>query len=687
MKAVCVVLVVFLLSSPAIALVDRIHSLKSEGDIIRPNVIFIVLDATRADHCSCYGYKRHTTPHIDSISRKGALFLNHFSNETYTKASLPQYMTSRYITKHFYNYTSQWGLPIWDFQSFAEGDAEQTTLPEVFNRNNYKTLLSTDHDIILRKSDFGQLFDECLTYHVSPDSIDQNIAGLISWIQNNQKENFFIYCHVMSPHAPYNLVYNETREFLKELGVDEEEMMNAFTSDTDILGASSEARDGEATLKKWRRSTAALFYDLYSNRKRSRLKQGATITDLCFESKGKLGKGIQRRLELLNALYDGNLKYADKWIGMLYKTLQDLALADDTLFIITSDHGENLGEHNRLCHGGPPWDSVTKVPMVMVYPHGIQQNTIVKHLSEAVDIMPTILDICKISLDAGKKMDGVSLFSSLHDPHACKEFVLPSPNAIRTLQSKQLLNDDAFQNYSQFYNIIDDPKEQHNIYKQNIAVVDRLIALRENRLSRPYDRFNKANKTMSVKNSFCIFPSNSQVAGNEMPMYDPLKVWETILSDTNCNEQWVQQDGPDCVSEVCFFPSQDEPCGTLILARDDFPPGSYHVFVAIRTLSDIIQWPFEQDWFMFRIGKDGRFFTPLGMMRIDQVGDNAYYLDLGEVYLKESGFSMEIFLSPLDRHPCVLSHIKFVPEGGKSSMENKQERSEKNQALRSLGYL
>lgn len=73
-------------------------------------------------------------------------------------------------------------------------------------------------------------------------------------------------------------------------------------------------------------------------------------------------------LEYLKILYDSNLKHTDNYIGVLYNKLVDLGLEDETLIVITSDHGENLGEHNVLGHGFRTYDSVTHVPLIMVYP-------------------------------------------------------------------------------------------------------------------------------------------------------------------------------------------------------------------------------------------------------------------------------------------------------------------------------
>ena len=64
-----------------------------------PNVLFIILDAARADHFSCYGYRKHTTPRMDGIGLKGVLFLNNFSPATATVYSVPRIFLSRYFCR------------------------------------------------------------------------------------------------------------------------------------------------------------------------------------------------------------------------------------------------------------------------------------------------------------------------------------------------------------------------------------------------------------------------------------------------------------------------------------------------------------------------------------------------------------------------------------------------------------
>ena len=122
------------------------------GEDEAPNVLLIVLDAARADHFSCYGYEKSTTPHIDRLADDGVVFLNHHANATYTHASLPKMFSSRFYSRSIFSNTLwRWRIrretPESLFQSF---DDEQIFLPEVMSQNGYRTGIFHNH-VLLRK--------------------------------------------------------------------------------------------------------------------------------------------------------------------------------------------------------------------------------------------------------------------------------------------------------------------------------------------------------------------------------------------------------------------------------------------------------------------------------------------------------------------------------------------------------
>ena len=117
----------------------------------RPNVIFIVLDASRADHFSGYGYPKDTTPRMDRLAAEGAVFLNNFSQGSDTQTSLPRILSSRhYSLKIFQEDRLSWGLRQRTPETVSKmRDAEQAFLPEMLSAAGYRTAIVTDHHWII----------------------------------------------------------------------------------------------------------------------------------------------------------------------------------------------------------------------------------------------------------------------------------------------------------------------------------------------------------------------------------------------------------------------------------------------------------------------------------------------------------------------------------------------------------
>jgi len=188
------------------------------GNASSPNIVFIILDAARADHFSCYGYQKNTTPSIDAISLKGVLFLNNFSQATSTSESVSRFMSSRYFSLPIVDdYGLIWGpikkaLPT---EVFLEFYNQQIFLPEVLSMHGYRTALFSNHTWFTKDTYFVRQFDESFSFHVSEDyPVDKEFfTSVAQWIKKNRKKRFFIYCHLMSPHMPY-VPNEEESEFL-----------------------------------------------------------------------------------------------------------------------------------------------------------------------------------------------------------------------------------------------------------------------------------------------------------------------------------------------------------------------------------------------------------------------------------------------------------------------------------------
>ncbi|MEW5802294.1 MAG: sulfatase-like hydrolase/transferase [bacterium] len=104
--------------------------------------------------------------------------------------------------------------------------------------------------------------------------------------------------------------------------------------------------------------------------------------------------------------YDGEIAYTDQCIGLLLKALEKLGVIEDTLIILVADHGESLGEHRENTHGIFLYDATVRVPLILHYP-GLPEGEVYSQPVRTLDILPTVLDLFKISPPQG--LQGKSL--------------------------------------------------------------------------------------------------------------------------------------------------------------------------------------------------------------------------------------------------------------------------------------
>jgi len=619
----------------------------------RPNVIFIVIDAARADHFSCYGYKKNTTTNIDAISRRGALFLNHFSNDVYTRGSLPKIFSSRYFSLPlFENDGWRWGIksenPHIIFRTF---DPEQAFLTEVLSSHNYRTAAFHNQGMFVKETHFVKPFDESFAVFVDLEKYptdEKIISEATAWLRKNKEEKFFVYFHIMSPHVPYP-PKEEDKEFLKD--------------------------ERPSAVEKVRRKL------------RERKEESAKTWS-------------KKELRILKGLYDSNLKHSDKWIGILYDELKELGLDENTLLIISSDHGESLGEHGKLFHGRPPWEPVIHVPLVMVYPPLIPAGAKVRGMTESVDIMPTILDICGIELPGDKSMDGVSLLEFIRNPEAGKKAVF-TDISIRTEEYKYIVDKDLL------YHFTEDSGETKNLAKQNPSIKQRLSSTFDEEMEPYRRRYEDSKREDSPDYPFYYRMHDFKIIpGYALERCCDMRSDNIMLKEAHPKTSWLlnvdwRRFGLFCLPENGVPPP-------LILSAD-IPNGNYRVSALLESAHRISLVP-EESGFRFRwnpqVREDNilsRFFAwltfpfkpfsfPREIALVQRYGRHFYNsLDLGEIEVKNEKLSVQISFNPQDKGLYVIRHIRFFPAASNradsAEDSDKEEFRRKTRELKTLGYL
>ena len=328
------------------------------------SVVFIMLDATRADRLSSFGNPHPTTPTLDRLAASGALFRRHFANSHATRPSFPQLMTGRYyfqnILRAFVPNEHPREFP------FSQDDPTAAFLPGVLRGCGFQTLGVSAHPWFVAASDLGRHFDRLdlvpaeatRGYAAARDVVDQACAA---WRGRDARRPLFLYVHFMDMHMPRYLPEDEPR--FPVVGYD------------------------------WRRRFKATGEPRFHPERRRWVRADARdFTEL------------DRRH--FAAVYDSRLSYTDEELVRLLTTVRE----DDpdlrrTLVVVASDHGEELGEAGRTDHTDSLADGAQHVPWIVAGgPVGAGQ--LCDSFTENIDIAPTLLALLGVPLPPGTRMDG-----------------------------------------------------------------------------------------------------------------------------------------------------------------------------------------------------------------------------------------------------------------------------------------
>ncbi len=331
------------------AIADAVNS--QENDVKKPNVIWILLDGCRPQNLGCYGHTRATSPTLDALAAKGVLFKQQFAQASKTFFSVPSYMTGKYFPvpcfSNRYNKTVLYKRPPEDEFLFGE----------IMRANGYASAMFTNMPLFLPTDRLSKSFDETFIWQQGDKVLLQRWAvmteKLHSWLESKQDAPFFLYIHAADTHFPH-------------------EMLAPYDQWIDP------AYD-----------TNALLPMGYGQNYRRRDNQPFTEADL----------------EYLRAVYDGMILDADDQVRLLLDKLEQLGLSDNTIVLVTADHGQLLGENGyTVAHTGD-WDEVLQVPWIMKGP-GIPAGAQVDALTENTDIVPTLVEL--LSLKTTACFDGKS---------------------------------------------------------------------------------------------------------------------------------------------------------------------------------------------------------------------------------------------------------------------------------------
>jgi len=388
------------------------------------NIVLITIDALRADHLSCYGYPRKTSPNIDKIAEKGIIFKNAIAPSSWTVPSMASLFTSLYPINHgvilgklvdIFRKSLKKKLEDENKMNIVQVLSDELTiLPEILKIHGYTTFGVASNLLLDEKTGFARGFDYFKNLNSLPaPSVNKTIYSWEDKIKRADK--FFLWLHYFDPHHPYHARTPWIEKYTTK----------ALTRKLKLY---DKKRDPEiiSILKKY-----------------AQAKSNYT------------------------ALYDSEINFVDSYVGEL---IQKFELDKNTLIIITADHGEEFLEHGKVGHGYNLYKETINVPLIIKLPNNSRKKTVEKYVN-LIDIMPTILHLLNINTPKqtlGESFHGMGRNYNFAELHA-NETILKT---IMTSEWKYIY--DYYDNTEKLFNIKSDPFELNNLIDKKIKQANKL---------------------------------------------------------------------------------------------------------------------------------------------------------------------------------------------------------------------
>jgi arylsulfatase A-like enzyme len=370
-----------------------------ELDLKNPNIIIIMLESISRDHIHFYGYERNISPNIDLLMNKSIVFNRTYSISSHSDYSQPGFLSSKYML-------------INDIRNSFDLPVSKTFIWDKLKKQNYSTAYISSQDdewvnmikyIDSTNLDYYSysLSDNVYDYgsgNAKKDFDEKTTEKVISWLNSTDTSNpFFLYINLQATHYPYSYPENNTYFYPDE-------------------------------------TTSILSRYVY------------LAEEDVFPS-------INR--------YDNSLLYVDKQIGKIIEELEKKNLMNNSIIILTADHGESFNRtHRYIRHGYGCYEEEYLVPMSIYIPN--QNNRIINNITRHIDVIPTIFDMINISYESNEFQG---------------ELMADSPIVYMASQNQNykigIIKDDIkylidMNSYlSEVYNLTEDSQELNNLIKSS----------------------------------------------------------------------------------------------------------------------------------------------------------------------------------------------------------------------------
>lgn len=443
-----------------------------------PNVLFVVHDALRADVLGCYGNVRVKTPVMDSLAARGVLFENAFVQAPYTGSSFASFFTGKHLRRHGFVKMVP-GLRMEPSITLASHLDDGRRLdgrrlePSDFHSATFMTGALSHASGLMRGFDsyFEAMDGRALVDAANPWSrfraelvlsvvackFEQRLFGepvrrvAQEWFRENGRKRFFAMAHFYSTHTPY----------------DPPQELRALYCDPDYRGP----------------------VDAFYSHHREMIESGAATP-------------TEADKQQIRNLYYAGVTHCDRMLGDLLKTLDERGVLDNTIVVVTADHGEELDDHGLWEHNHM-FNTNLRVPLIVAAPGRLPSGVRVRELVQSIDLLPSLCELMGLEVpheerpdDQGRNyglVDGVSFVSlangggPIHDAAFAEngqemavqdlewKLIVRAPDDLAKETLESIAEHDVYP--AKLFHLAQDPGETRNVLEPHRDQAERLFAI------------------------------------------------------------------------------------------------------------------------------------------------------------------------------------------------------------------
>ena len=415
----------------------------------KPNILLFAIDSLLADHMSCYGYPRLTTPHLDKFASEGTLFEKTYSAHIPTTPAYSSMLTGR----------DCFGTEVVALRHQGPLTKKVKTLAEICRGAGYNTTCvgfgwnpaSRGFDKYLEFTGWGSWAEGRSPKAQNLNDVAQPEIDRL----NGEKKPWFMMVRHMDPHSPYLPPVPFDRMFYH----------------------------GDETDPKNKSMQPVWDFKPFRDYFATWMPPGCTDKDYVI------------------AQYDGAVAYMDACIARIFTQLQNLGILDNTIVVINGDHGETLYDHECWFDHHGMYDVTLHVPLIIRYPKKVPAGKRIAGYNQHKDLVPSLMELAEIKTST--KFDGQSVMKMVRGevPSFESEFYITEctwmrKHGWRTPQWKLMIAlepDFHCKPKTELYDLIADPHEDHNVAAENPEVVKELTTRMEKWIA-------KREKETKIKN-------------------------------------------------------------------------------------------------------------------------------------------------------------------------------------------